>query len=465
MSSLTLRGLILVLFAVITTSASANTYYIDFSAGSDRNSGLTTSSPWKLSPGMPSFAASYRHTPGDKFVFKGGVTWPATVLPLNIKQSGAAGNPDVYAADQSWYAGAHWTPPIFDGAQKGITLLNINASNLTFTNFRLRNVGLLNTADRFKAVVIVESQNLDFSHNVVDCACWIGVIYGTQSSGTLQNIEIHDNEVSNAGMAIVVSTGAPGSVLNNVQIHDNTIHDLGSKIGDWVHGDGIHVWGGADDTQYVSNLKIYNNLFYGKFARSFSNSGGMTAYIFVEQATTGAFIYNNVASSSDPPDQPAFGALIMIDGHATRGGGHLIANNTIRGTARGSNAAVLLYNSPNTSIKNNIFAGMSEAYIAMDRLTTQGTTIDNNDPWTTNPATLVGEWPDYTKFDWKSWRAAGRDLHGIAKDPLFLSPTDSHLQPASPCKRTGVNLSQFFSTDKDGHPRSPSGPWSIGAYQ
>ena len=465
MSSLPLRALIFVFFAAIATRASANTYYIDFAAGSDRNSGLSTSSPWKLSPGMTGFAASYRHAPGDRFIFRGGVAWPASALPLNIKLSGASGNPDVYAADQTWYAGTRWTPPIFDGAQKGITLLNINASNLTFSNFHLQNVGLLNTADRFKAVVIFESQNLDFSHNIVDCACWIGVIYGTQTAGTLQNINIHDNEVSNAGMAIVVSTGAPGSVLDNVQIHDNTIHDLGSKIGDWVHGDGIHVWGGADDTQYVSNLKIYNNLFYGKFARSFSNSGGMTAYIFIEHATTGALIYNNVASSSDPPQQPVFGALIMIDGHATRGGGHLIANNTVRGTPKGSNATVLLYNSPNSSIKNNIFAGMSEAYIAMDRLTTQGTAVDYNDPWTTSPSIMVGEWPDYTKFAWKTWRAAGNDLHGIAHDPLFLSPTDSHLQPASPCKRAGANLSLFFSTDKDGHPRPSSGPWSIGAYQ
>src|SRR5258706_12755809 len=102
MSSFTLHGLILVLFAAIATRASANTYYIDFSSGPDRNAGLRPSPPWKLAPGMTGFAASYRHAAGDKFIFKGGVTWPATVLPLNIKLSGAAGNPDVYAADQSW---------------------------------------------------------------------------------------------------------------------------------------------------------------------------------------------------------------------------------------------------------------------------------------------------------------------------------------------------------------------------
>lgn len=465
MSSLTRHRLILLLFAAITTTASANTYYIDYSSGSDRNSGLSKSLPWKLSPGMSGFSASYRHAPGDRFIFKGGITWPAFALPFNIKASGEAGNPDVYASDHTWYADTTWTPPTLDGAQKGITLLNIKASNLTVSDLRIQNVGLPNTADNFKAVIISEAQNIDINHNVVDCSCWIAIIYGTASAGSLRNIDIHDNEITNAGMAIVVSTGSPGSVLDNVQIHDNTIHDLSSKIGDRIHGDGIHVWGGKDDTQYVSNLRIYNNLFYGKFARSFSNSGGMTAYIYIEDATTGALIYNNVATTSDPPGQPVFGALIMIHNHATRGGAHIIANNTLRGTAHGSNAALLLYNSPNTSIKNNILAGMSAAYIAMDPLTMGGTVVDFNVPWTANSASQVAEWPDGTFFSWKSWRTAGRDLHGIAKDPLFLSSTDLHLQPASPCKRTGASLSLFFRTDKDGNPRPASAPWSIGAYQ
>src|SRR5579863_9455210 len=104
--------LILTLFGALDTSALANTYYIDYSRGLNTNSGLSKSSPWKLSPGMAGFVGSYHHSGGDKFIFRGGVTWPANVLPLDIQMSGAAGYPDVYSADPTWYDGSTWTPPI-----------------------------------------------------------------------------------------------------------------------------------------------------------------------------------------------------------------------------------------------------------------------------------------------------------------------------------------------------------------
>jgi hypothetical protein len=446
--------------------ASANTYFIDYANGSDNNSGTSKSSPWKLAPGMTGFSGTYAHSPGDKLIFRGGVTWPSSVLPLNIQNSGALGNVDTYTADSTWFSGSSWSKPALDGAQSGITLLHlISVSNVIVSNLKLQNVGLPNTSDKFKAFRVSDSQNIDIGYNTIDCSCWIGIIYGTGVVGSMQNISIHDNDVSNAGMAIVVSTGAPGSVLNNVLIHDNIIHDLSSKIGDWVHGDGIHVWGGTDDTQYVANLKIYNNLFYGFFGRSFSTTAGMTAYIYIEDATTGAMIYNNVASYSDAPRSGIFGALIMTNGHTTRGGGHLIANNTLRGTDPGPFAAIMLFNSPNSTVENNVLSGTQEAYDMIEKLSTQGTTVDYNDAATTDPTSLIGEWPDGTHFGWMAWKAAGRDVHGIIEDPKFVSPTDFHLQSNSPCHGAGVNLSNFFTSDKDGNSRPSSGSWTMGAYE
>lgn len=70
-------------------------YYISYTNGSDSNSGASTSSPWKLAPGMPGFCSgvsapaagttnctNYSHVAGDQYIFEGGDTWPNSALPL-----------------------------------------------------------------------------------------------------------------------------------------------------------------------------------------------------------------------------------------------------------------------------------------------------------------------------------------------------------------------------------------------
>jgi hypothetical protein len=64
-------------------SAHAATYYIDFAGGSDSNNGTSTSTPWKHAPGMigcTSICASTAPRPGDRFILKGGVTWPNSTM-------------------------------------------------------------------------------------------------------------------------------------------------------------------------------------------------------------------------------------------------------------------------------------------------------------------------------------------------------------------------------------------------
>ncbi|MGO9762305.1 MAG: hypothetical protein ACLP1Q_13705 [Solirubrobacteraceae bacterium] len=79
---------------------------------------MSVGSPWRLAPGMRGFAGSYTPQPGDHFVFEGGVTWPNSALPLIATGSGAAGNEDFYGVDEDWYAGASYTPPVFNAEGK-----------------------------------------------------------------------------------------------------------------------------------------------------------------------------------------------------------------------------------------------------------------------------------------------------------------------------------------------------------
>jgi hypothetical protein len=61
----------------------AATFYIDFAFGADNNVGASKTAPWKHSPGMPGCTSNclgHAPAPGDRFIFKGGVTWPSSSL-------------------------------------------------------------------------------------------------------------------------------------------------------------------------------------------------------------------------------------------------------------------------------------------------------------------------------------------------------------------------------------------------
>ncbi|MGH9683815.1 MAG: hypothetical protein ACRD4S_09435 [Candidatus Acidiferrales bacterium] len=130
MRRLVVLAIFLSLFLVAGT-ASAATYYIDFSGGSDSNSGTSQSSPWKHAPGMNGCSANCAsHTPGagDSFIFKGGVTWDYTVWPWTLQGGGSSSSTSVgcnggnagggcvyYGVDRSWFSGGSWERPIFSG--------------------------------------------------------------------------------------------------------------------------------------------------------------------------------------------------------------------------------------------------------------------------------------------------------------------------------------------------------------
>ena len=88
-------------------------------SGSDSNSGTSESQPWAHAPGMPTFTGTYAHQTGDEFIFKGGDTWARANFPLAVPGRGSAATPDYYGADPSWYSGASFTRPTFDGGGTG----------------------------------------------------------------------------------------------------------------------------------------------------------------------------------------------------------------------------------------------------------------------------------------------------------------------------------------------------------
>lgn len=106
----------LVIGLLFAFNISAATYYIDFVGGSDSNSGTSKTTPWKRHPWMRGATVpGYSHQAGDRFAFKGGVSWPNAVLPMLVNARGASGSlMDYYGVDLTWFSGAVFTKPRFD---------------------------------------------------------------------------------------------------------------------------------------------------------------------------------------------------------------------------------------------------------------------------------------------------------------------------------------------------------------
>lgn len=458
-------ALALFLSTALPPAAYAVTYYIDFQDGLDSNSG-SKALPWKRHPGMKGFQGSYSHQSGDRFVLKGGVTWPAATLPLRIISNGSAGALDEYTTEHDWFVGAAWTPPVLDGEGGAANAITASAKSFFLLN-ELKIIGIdqPQNANTKKAIDLADCHHFTIQGLTLQPEAWIGIYIYTVTPGAYGQIKVIGNEISSVATGVVVATAVASSIITDVEVANNNFHDFTSQIGGGAHGDGVHIWGrNSDDSQFVQNLRIHGNKFHGDFQRSFGTSGGMTAFIFIENATSNALIYNNSGSFVDAPVRP-FGSLIALSGNPGRGGGHQVYNNSFRGTPNGMSAGIILGNGaadrvPGCIVKNNIFYGMQQVYL-IGSGSEPGLQIDYNlFSSTTNIAYYLGGFRSLSQ-----WKLLGFDTHGFNDDPMFYNTPELHLQPGSPARGQGANLFSIFTNDQGNYTRPASGPWDMGAFQ
>jgi len=158
--------LALSLFTCSTTAFTA-TYYVDYSGGADANNGTSKSTPWKKCPGMSGFSGSYSHAAGDRFIFRGGVSWPAT--SIGISNSGSVGNYDYYGVDQTWFSGSSWNKPVFDAQSAMATILTFggSASYVQVDNIDFRNTRFGSSAGYIGTI------SLSGNHDILLSNLWV----------------------------------------------------------------------------------------------------------------------------------------------------------------------------------------------------------------------------------------------------------------------------------------------------
>lgn len=496
-----LKDLAFLSFALILAmpaGALCTTYYLDFGSGFDSNAGTSKTAPWKRAPGMAGFAGSYSHTAGDQFIFKGGVTWDKTVFNWTISNSGSSTTPDYYGVDKTWYSGASWSQPIFDGggavAQNNVKNIHVIGSFVTLDNLKIQNLGLPYIYNGGHAISIDNNHDVTIQHCTITPNARIGILISDAvANTTMSNFTVSNNDISAVSWGVAVAPSATNAVMSNVLITNNALHDFTSQMCGGVHGDGIIMYRGnytATSGNYISSAYISGNRFYGDFhvdstidscvnnntapsgACTATNPCGMNSFLYVERPhDTNTYVYNNSATYAN-----------VLGWHGT-GTDPQVAMIQIREYDLGFSPTFHIYNNSfqadgNTrygvvfslvtslELENNIISGTQFPLYPIDLTSCNGMTADYNDYYGFTSGTVAAFPSACGGFQsWSQYHLTnGKELHSLNLNPLFISSTNLGLATGSPAFGSGLNLSTTFTTDAMGIVRPSSGAWDLGAY-
>jgi hypothetical protein len=346
-----------------TAAASAGTYYVDYSNGSDANNGASKSTPWKRCPGMSGFSAGYSHQAGDRFIFKGGVTWTD---PIYISYNGSSGSADYYGVDKTWYSGAAWARPKIDRNYGGDRCIDLGShSYVTIDNFELCHVSGSTSGGDGPGIVYSAGTptNITVSNCYIHGWAWTGssdgghgglimanAVWAGNDTNVIDSCEIENSAANNGSANHVEYNGDMvrcWGTIKNSHLHHNCSavlfcldfngneldHINGGSFDSNAHENGVYLdvttmgwvpWVlGASKTGYIRNSKfhdvagganmaypnprfstiyIYNNVFYGGVSAQRCIDPDPYSYIFnvPGQTTSGeCYIYNNTLAPSD----------------------------------------------------------------------------------------------------------------------------------------------------------------------
>jgi hypothetical protein len=477
-----IKTFLVVIFLMVAAQAFATTYYIDYTAGADTNNGTAKETPWKRCPGMKGFAGTYSHSNGNVFIFKGGETWAAAAFPMTV-YGGSLGSITTYTVDNTWYTGASWTQPIFDGGGANTALIfhTARVSYVKIDNIKFTNIGITGETATASPIKISDmGDGIEISNNTIAAYANHGIVLGHSCVINRSGLKIHHNTFQHCTNHIEIGGGCTGATYNDIEIYNNVFEDPQTQLVDLDHADGIHIWN-VSNTAIYTGIKIYNNIYRGDWG-SGDGSTTSTAQIYLEDCCSGVDIYNNVLSFTNTTN--SYSGFLFTPGFiAIYGSSNVrVYNNTVTAAAipgklspspAGGKCGVVISaggaaSCDNIKIKNNIFQDVLFGVGLPTSGCTTGLEIDYNQYHIASGEYAGGIGGSFKSF--AQWQASGYEAHGQSGDPLFtdiVAPTfDLTLQEASPSVNKGVDLSASFTTDLLGNAR-PTGAnsWDMGAYE
>jgi len=459
-----------------TTAASGPTYYIDYASGSDTATGTSSSVPWKTAPGMANESGSrggYSHAAGDRFIFKGGVTWPRACFQWSIPYSGSSDTVrDYYGVDATWYSGGSWTRPVFDFEENNIAsnyygagVLVSSKNYITIDNIELKRLKIPTGGDQSGCANICL---LGTTSGVIVQNCLIKDWVLTDLGGTFDgapyysNANYYQQDKGGGGLYVVLWGGSYDnkclsneftqsgvsfrngySVYGYIETRNNACHDTSTFHvggGPNIAYNTLYNLGGITDSYYHPN-GIYATTMVGNiFGNVIYDTTAACLPIYVDAAApySGATckIYNNVIYSTGYP---------CISSSASSGDATTntlyIFNNTL--DSSGTSACIRLHFADENAsslmaciIKNNHF------------MQTTGAAVVNESSFVTT----------LTQTDNLTQTLAQAATDGANSGNLFKPTSGSAIDG-------GTDLSAYFSIDRVGVTRPVNSLWDIGAYE
>lgn len=434
-----------------------STYYIDYNA-TDDSGAATKGDPWKRCPGMVGFSGSYSHSAGDRFVFKGGVTWPNTVFPMTVTQGGSGESTrDYYEIDATWYTGGSWSRPVWDLEDTETTGTNrvmevqSGLSYITVDNIEVENFYWTGATSYGNDIIFKYNTATYITYKNMYVHSWT---HGTTGAGTTDDANIFQGytsaplgtgciieyciaDGSRAGDSMYFNYGGCPIIRHNT-IHDiaNGIQSTGVSLTDHLcYGNTVYnIVDSFETSQHENNLtfggpgKCYDNVLYQVGA-------GMCLYVQPgwgsvdgDQWVYNNLVYNNTATQPFTVD-PEY---IDIDGTL------YIFNNTVEG---GVNACFRVVN--------------RSYYIA--------TIMLQNNHWITTAADATSVEGTVNNLT-ETYNLKQTQTEATAEGYVL----GNQYAPGSTTGSTvnqGTSKSAYFTTDRIGITRPQGADWDIGAYE
>jgi hypothetical protein len=303
---------IFVSFFLFAGCASATTYYIDI-AGNDANSGTSKTTPWMHVPGMQGctgVCASASPNAGDRFILKGGATWPNSTFPIQWSWSGTNGNNIYIGVDQTWFTGGSWTRPIFDAGGTPISgtydmfIHALSQSNVTWDNIEMKGLNWQKTYGYASMAcgVFAGGTNVLLSNWYVhgwshtggattdEFDCVIGDTNAPYMSGSLIDHMVFDGFDSTNGGDSGGATYSWPQVTNSIianctngilltghgDVGNNLIYNINQDFDTTVHENAIES-NESDGTTYIHD-NVIHNVNYGEASFLGGNSPSQIIY-------------------------------------------------------------------------------------------------------------------------------------------------------------------------------------------
>jgi hypothetical protein len=480
-------------------TASAVTYYVDQTAGNDNNTGLSTSTPWKNSPGMASYTGKGALVAGDTVYFDRGDTWT-----LSSGTQGLYVKAGVKYVGNSWGSGTRAI--LRAGARLEAGLVRIFEDNATFETevrgFELDgNEQVLSGVDinhRYYSTVSLNKA----TKRVIDCI--VHNTYSEQANGDYRyGIIVSNNDPSGA------------TVVENVEIINCVVHDisrdgiclysgsasLNNRIGKCTIR-GCEVYNTGQDPQYAEGhgLLVKGWIYDSTVEFNYSHNVKSSALFFNgPEAGSGRGCLNLVARFNLLTTNDNNGAVRFFgtgDKDAKIYGNIIFNSTTYAGFSIAGNSGALsllldnntFYNAPvmvettsgsitSLEFKNNIVYNAGGIPLSDDKGAI--TTHSNNIFYSGSSALVSSRGQSYSSANLTTYETTARGSNPLFKNTsnipsgfvgtygVDLAPNKDGLalQASSTGVNNGVALASAYTGSINSIPRTAGSGWDIGAYE